>query len=73
MRVRLIRKLADVLDGVDVSAHAVGDVLRLAPVEGELLIAEGWAERVMPSSSMTLRRYRTSTRVRATAGHRSQR
>jgi hypothetical protein len=29
---------------VDVSAHAVGDVLRLASPEGELLIGEGWAD-----------------------------
>jgi len=44
MRVRLIRKLADRLDGVDVSGHSSGDILELSRREAELLIAERWAE-----------------------------
>ena len=44
MQVRLTLKLANVLDGVDVSAYEVGDVLELTSREAELLIAEGWAE-----------------------------
>jgi hypothetical protein len=43
MRVRLIRKLADVLDGIDVSGHAEGDVLNLPRRQAQLLIAELWA------------------------------
>lgn len=43
MRVRLTRKLADCLDGVDLSRYAVGDVLDLPKWEAHLLIAEGWA------------------------------
>lgn len=42
-RVRLIRKVADYLNGIDVSRHNVGDVFDLHPLEAELLIAEGWA------------------------------
>ena len=42
MKLILIRKLADVMDGVDVSNHQVGDVMDLAPGEADVLIAEGW-------------------------------
>jgi hypothetical protein len=45
MRVRLVRKLADVLDGIDVSAHSSGDILELSRRDAELLIAERWAVR----------------------------
>ena len=43
MRVRLVRKLADAIDGVDISDYAVGDVLDLHADEARLLIAEEWA------------------------------
>jgi hypothetical protein len=43
MRVRLVRKLADLLDGVDVSGHSSGDILELSRHDAELLIAERWA------------------------------
>ena len=43
MRIRLTRKLADCLDGVDLSHYAVGDVLDLPSREAHLIIAEGWA------------------------------
>ena len=45
VRVRLIRKLAEELDGVDLSGRRVGDVLKLTPREAALLVAEGWAVR----------------------------
>jgi hypothetical protein len=44
MRVRLLRKLAERLDGVDVSACAVGDLVEVTRREAEVLVAEGWAE-----------------------------
>jgi len=43
MKVRLIRKLADQLDGVNVSHRHVGDVLDLRPEQARVLVAEGWA------------------------------
>jgi hypothetical protein len=43
MKVRLIRKLANCLDGIDVKDHKVGDLLDLAPADGVILVAEGWA------------------------------
>jgi hypothetical protein len=43
MRVRLTRKLAERVDGVDLSSYREGDVLALPSHEAELLVAEGWA------------------------------
>ena len=42
--VRLIRKFADMIDGVDLVHAAVGDRLDLSPRDAHVLIAEGWAE-----------------------------
>jgi hypothetical protein len=46
MLVRLTVKLAEVLDGIDLSHCAEGDVIEIADRQGDVLIAEGWAERV---------------------------
>lgn len=43
MRVVLQRKLADVMDGVDLRGYATGDVIDLASADARLLIAEAWA------------------------------
>jgi hypothetical protein len=43
MLIRLVRKLADNLDGIDVSGHQEGDVLDLPAGRAALLIAEQWA------------------------------
>ena len=45
MRVQLIKKLAEMLDGIDLSAHQRGDILDLTRSEAALLVAEGWAVR----------------------------
>ena len=42
--VRLTRKYADIIDGVDLTDAQVGDRLNLSPHDAEVLIAEGWAE-----------------------------
>jgi hypothetical protein len=44
MHIRLIHKLADHLDGIDVSDCCEGDHVDLPERDAELLIAEGWAE-----------------------------
>jgi len=44
IRVRLTRKLAAVMNGVDVSAIDVGDIVELNARSAAILIAEGWAE-----------------------------
>jgi hypothetical protein len=46
MVVRLTRKLADMIDGVDLSAYRVGQVLHLPWLDAWLLMAEGWAEMI---------------------------
>ena len=43
MQIQLTRKLADYLDGIDLSDYEQGDVLDLPPHEATLLIAEHWA------------------------------
>jgi hypothetical protein len=44
MWVRLTRKLAAILDGIDVSDWCIGEVFDLPILHAQLLIAEGWAE-----------------------------
>jgi hypothetical protein len=42
----LTRKHADVIDGIDLVGHEVGDRLPLNRHDADLLVAEGWAQRV---------------------------
>ena len=42
--VRLTKKLANVMDGVDVSHARTGDILNVSDSHGKMLIAEEWAE-----------------------------
>ena len=44
MKVRLIRKFADLIDGIDLSRAKAGETLDLPAHDANLLIAEGWAE-----------------------------
>ena len=53
MRVRLTTKLAEVVEGVDLSAHAEGDVIELTDGDAALLIRGGWAERVAAEERIT--------------------
>jgi hypothetical protein len=46
--VRLTRKFADVIDGVDLRDAKVGDELKLPPHDADVLVAEGWAELTRP-------------------------
>lgn len=43
MQIQLVRKLANYLDGIDVTAYRQGDVFDLPRRDAELLIAERWA------------------------------
>lgn len=44
LAVRLTRKYANMIDGVNLTGAHVGDRLELSPHDAEMLIAEGWAE-----------------------------
>lgn len=46
INVRLTRKLAARMDGVDVSKVKVGDVLELPDEQAMRMVKSGWAERV---------------------------
>jgi hypothetical protein len=43
MKVRLTRKLSQLIDGVDLSKAHEGDTLDLSPRDALMLVAEGWA------------------------------
>jgi len=44
LRIHLTKKLAAVLNGLDISALRVGDVIELPDSAARMMIAEGWAE-----------------------------
>jgi hypothetical protein len=48
IRVRLTKKFANMIDGVDLSRYMVGQTLKVTPAEARVLTAEGWAEPVEP-------------------------
>ena len=43
-KVRLIRKLAPLLNGIDLSKHQVGDVISVSDAVALMLVREGWAK-----------------------------
>ena len=53
--VRLTRKLADRIDGVDLTGHTVGETLHLQYHDAQLVVAEGWGEIVAPGPSQQRR------------------
>jgi hypothetical protein len=46
VKIRLNRKLADILNGIDVRRVKAGEELDLSAHDAELLVAEGWASYV---------------------------
>ena len=54
MWIRLTRKFALALDGVDLSKIAVGDEIDLPEHAANILIAEEWAEPLQPRSRPSL-------------------
>ena len=69
MLVHLKVKLAEVVDGVDLSHFDEGDVIELSEADGQLLLAEGWAEPVPKEERVSSFRQKT----RAIAADRSGR
>ena len=50
-RIRLIKKLAPLLNGIDLSKYDVGDILQVPEATAAMLIREGWAELVPDAPS----------------------
>jgi len=50
MKVRLTKKLAEMLDGIDLSCRHVGEVIDLPDCDARLIVAERWAEPVDDST-----------------------
>ena len=48
MHIRLTRKLADVVNGLDIRPFKVGQLIDLPDPFARMLIAEQWAEHVTP-------------------------
>ena len=49
MRIRLTRKFADLMDGIDLSRRKAGDIVELSERDAAILLAEGWAEAAPPA------------------------
>lgn len=43
MKVRLTKKYAEAIDGIDLRGHEPGDLLDLSPREAKMIVAEEWA------------------------------
>jgi hypothetical protein len=69
-RVRLTRKLAVKLDGIDLSTYRTGDVIEVEQSDADLLVAEGWAVPVPNALGTELR---TTASAAATADDASRR
>ena len=55
VRIKLIRKLSEFLNGYDLRSYQVGEVIDIGTSPASMLVAEGWAEDVVaadePSSA----------------------
>jgi hypothetical protein len=55
MRVKLVRKFANRLNGIDLTGFNVGHVIDVKPHEAALLVAEGWAVIEAPPGGREVR------------------
>ena len=64
VRIRLTRKLAAVLNGLDVSSLQIGDVIELPESAARMMITERWAEPVsehVPNQTLLTNQPRTAS------------
>jgi len=64
VQVRVTKKLAEVINGIDLSDRRVGDVVDLPRHDAELLLAEGWASPVESAFGAGARRIDADDRSR---------
>jgi hypothetical protein len=70
MRIRLTQKLAERVDGIDLTGVGVGDVLELPDWQALCLIREGWAVADDPSADVSAQMPPTLTASPAASQHR---
>jgi hypothetical protein len=66
VRIKLIRKLSNVLNGLDLRPHNVGDVIEIGDAHAHMLVAEGWAERLAAPLDRATADHHTRGNVRTT-------
>lgn len=71
LAVRLTRKYANMIDGVNLTGAHVGDRLELSPHDAEMLIAEGWAEYSPRRSTQAAERAHAADKPRKKTSRRS--
>jgi hypothetical protein len=64
MRVRLIKKFARMINGIDLTLARVGGLMTVSERDGEMLIAEGWAVPHFRASTTPGRRQEAADHVR---------
>lgn len=69
-RVRLTKKFAKLIDGVDISRAQAGDEIEVSAEEARILIAEGWAHRTWSEKAVAAD---TTSRKRHTRKQRARR
>jgi hypothetical protein len=63
-KVRLTKKFADFLDGVDLSRVRAGELIDVPDRAAYILLAEGWARPASSADKPSRRRLRTTTKKR---------
>ena len=51
MKIRLTRKFADLINGIDLSKFHAGETVDMSPEDTRVLMAEGWAEFEGPAAA----------------------
>jgi hypothetical protein len=65
VRVRLTRKFAQIINGIDLTRARAGEELELTDHEAYLLIAEGWADPIASADEKQPRRSRRARKSSA--------
>lgn len=72
VKVRITRKFAEFIDGVDLRELRVGDVVDVSPPDAALLLAEGWAQRTEAADRVPTPRMMSMSSARLLTGRRSR-
>jgi hypothetical protein len=73
MKIRLTRKFAALINGIDLSKAHTGDTLDLPARDASMLMAEGWAEPAADGGSERDRAYDRPARKRSRAQSKTKR